>query len=70
MAAVLGLVVLGGGPVELEEDHVGSPGQGEAVTGGLDRADDQLVVGTVGGLECLYGGIPGTVAVAAEDVQS
>jgi hypothetical protein len=42
VATVLSLIVLGGGPRELEEDDVRGARQREAVAGDLDRADDQL----------------------------
>ena len=51
VAAVLGLVVLGGRPVELEERDVRGARQRDALPGDLDRADDQLVLAAVGPLE-------------------
>ena len=70
MAAVLGLIVLGRRPVELQEDHVGGACQRQALAGDLDRADDQLVLGVVGvRLERLHSGVAGAMAVLAEDVQ-
>ena len=48
VAAILGLVVLGRGPVELQERDVRGTGQRQALAGDLDRADDQLVAAAVG----------------------
>jgi hypothetical protein len=44
-------------------------GQGEALTRDLDRADDQLVLATIGPLERLHRRVASGVAVLAEDVQ-
>ena len=44
VTAVLGLVVLGGRPVELQERDIGGLGQSQSLAGHLDRADNQLVL--------------------------
>ena len=69
VAAILGLVVLGGRPVELEESDVRGARQRDALAGDLDRADDQLVVRPSGSWKALQRLVAGGVAVFAEDVQ-
>ena len=61
--AILGLIVLGGGPIQLQERDIGSLCEREPLAGDLDGADDELVIGIGGGLEGVKRGVPGGVGV-------
>ena len=69
VAAVLRLVMLGRCPVELEEGDIRGARERDPMAGDLDRADDQLIVGGVRGLEGAHRVLSSPVAVLAEHTE-